>query len=93
MKVSSGGITIGDKLCDVELTNIVNKKTTKTYAEDKDKGKAKDNTLESYFAVCFIVGVDRSRYWKYVEDLENNFLIGRYEYQSTINEAYKIIST
>jgi len=38
------------------------------------------------------MGEDKARYWKYLEDLENDFLNGRNDYPTTLNHAYKILS-
>ena len=38
------------------------------------------------------MGADKSRYWKYLEDLENDFLKGRNDYPETLNDAYRVLS-
>ena len=40
---------------------------------------------ELYLAVSFLLGADRARYGKLIEDLENNFLQGQHLFPKTIN--------
>ena len=38
------------------------------------------------------MGADKSRYWKYWEDLENDFLKGRNDYPDTLKDVYRVLS-
>ena len=47
---------------------------------------------ELYLAVSFLLGADRARYGKLIEDLENNFLQGQHLFPKTINDAYTLLA-
>ena len=49
--------------------------------------KAKDR----YYAVAFILGADRTRYGKMIEDLENAMVQGDDRYPKTLNDAYNLL--
>ena len=88
---ASGGIAAGNKLYDIEIDKIVPAGNTGNYTIAQ-KRTAKATARENYLAVCFIMGSDKSRYWKYLEDLENDFLKGRDDYPITLNDAYRVLS-
>ena len=46
---------------------------------------------EKYFAVALILGSDRNRYGKMIEDLENDYIQGNDRYPKTINAAYRLL--
>ena len=46
---------------------------------------------EQYFASAFIMGADRSRFGKLIEDLENSHLLGDDIYPKTMNDAYNLL--
>ena len=50
--------------------------------------KAKDR----YLAMCFILGADRTRYGRLIENMENSFLQGQDTYPKTVNNAYNLIA-
>ena len=91
VKEASGGIIIGDKLFNADLNNIM-KNTGRSSPNMPTKMKVTDRELKSYLTVCFTLGAEKLRYWKYIEDLEYNFLIGGDEYPTTTNGVYKVIS-
>jgi hypothetical protein len=43
-------------------------------------------------AMAFLLGCDRSRYGRLIEDLENDFLQGRNHYPGTVAEAYNLLT-
>jgi Zinc knuckle len=45
-----------------------------------------------YLAVAFMLGADRTRYGKLIEDLENSYLQGQSNYPKTVTEAYNVLS-
>ena len=47
---------------------------------------------EQYLATAFLMGADRNRFGKLIEDLENAHLLGDDTYPKTINEAYNLLS-
>ena len=55
-----------------------------TNAEKKD-------AQDRYLAVAFLLGSDRSRYGKLIENLENEFLQGRNNYPKTVTSAYNLL--
>ena len=46
---------------------------------------------QRYLALAFLMGADRTRYGKLLEDLENSYLQGRDDYPKTLNEAYTLL--
>ena len=49
-------------------------------------------TKDNYLAIVFILGADRNRCGKLVEDLENAFLQGRNDYPDTLSGAFNLLS-
>ena len=47
---------------------------------------------ERYLAVAFILSADRSRYGRYIEDLENNYLQGVNKYPKTVTAAFNLLT-
>ena len=90
MDEASGGIAVGEKLYDVELNELPAGNNEKHTIAQKRLAKASER--ENYLVICFIVGADKARYWKYLEDLENDFLKGRNDYPTTLNDAYIVLS-
>ena len=45
---------------------------------------------DCYLAVAYILGLDRRRYGKYLEDLHNNFIQGKKKYPKLLIVAYNI---
>jgi hypothetical protein len=43
-------------------------------------------------AMAFLLGCDRSRYGRLIDDLENDFLQGRNHYPGTVAEAYNLLT-
>ena len=54
---------------------------------DEDKQKARD----MYLATAFILGCDRTRYGKLVENMENDYLQGRGAYPKTMATAFNLL--
>jgi hypothetical protein len=52
-----------------------------------DKSEAQDR----YLAVAFILGSDRTRYGKLIENLENDFLQGRNSYPKNLTASYNLL--
>jgi hypothetical protein len=46
---------------------------------------------ERYFAVAFLLGSDRVRFGKLIEDLENSHLQGQNNYPKTVQDAYTLL--
>ena len=47
---------------------------------------------EKYLAMSFMLGADRTRYGRLIENMENAFLQGQDTYPKTINNAYNLIA-
>ncbi|KAI2493199.1 hypothetical protein MHU86_21348 [Fragilaria crotonensis] len=54
--------------------------------------EVKDKTTARSTAMAFLLGSDRSRYGRLIEDLENDFLQGRNHYPGTVLEAFNLIA-
>jgi Reverse transcriptase (RNA-dependent DNA polymerase) len=52
---------------------------------------ARSTAKESYLACAFLLGSDRSRYGKLIEDLESSYLHGENKYPSQIIEAHALL--
>jgi hypothetical protein len=52
---------------------------------------AEDAAMERVHACAFLLGSDRIRYGKLLEDLENDYTQGRDNYPSTLQHAYSLI--
>jgi hypothetical protein len=46
---------------------------------------------ERYLAVAFVLGSDRVRYGRLIEDLENSFIQGNDKYPTEVTEAYNLL--
>ena len=46
---------------------------------------------QRYLATAFLLGADRNRYGKLIEDLENDFIQGEDKYPKTIEAAYRLL--
>ncbi len=49
---------------------------------------ARKMTQDAYLGVAFILGADRNRYGKLIEDLENDYTQGQDNYSQLLNAAY-----
>ena len=47
---------------------------------------------EKYLATAFLLGADRARYGRYIEDLENDFLQGQDNYPKTVSSSYNVLA-
>lgn len=52
---------------------------------------AEDAAKERVLACAFLLGSDRVRYGKLLEDLENDYTLGRDSYPSTLQQAYTLL--
>jgi hypothetical protein len=66
--------------------------TTATAATD-ELTAAKEGAIEEYLAMVFLLGADRNRYGKLVEDLENAFTQGNDNYPRSVTGAYAMLMT
>jgi hypothetical protein len=63
---------------------------TKMSADEVEENKK--DAQGRYLAVAFLLGADRNRYGKMVEDLENDFLQGQNNYPRTLTAAYHLLT-
>ena len=68
LEQATSGHTTGTKLVNAKLENILTI-TAKNPATDNQITDANEKALEIYLAIIYIMGADRSRFGKYVEDL------------------------
>jgi hypothetical protein len=65
---------------------------TATAATD-ELAAAKEGAIEEYPTMVFLLGADRNRYGKLVEDLENAFTQGNDNYPRSVTGAYAMLTT
>ena len=54
--------------------------------------ETKKTAQEQYLAVAFLLGADRSKFGRLLENLENDFLQGQNNYPKTITGAYNLLT-
>ena len=64
---------------------------TEASANAVELASALNTGRDLYLATAFILGADRRRYGKYLEDLQNGFLQGDDRYPKTLVSAYNIL--
>jgi hypothetical protein len=63
-----------------------------TTASDEQLADATSAEKQQYLVITYLVGSDRTRYGKLLEDLENSYLLqGREEYPTTLTGAYNLL--
>jgi hypothetical protein len=60
--------------------------------DDDKEEDVKREGKERYLAVAFLLGSDRSRFGRLLENLENNFLQGQNNYPATVTAAYSLLT-
>jgi hypothetical protein len=58
----------------------------------EEEAAVEAETLARSTAVAFLLGCDRARYGKRIEDVENDFLQGRNNYPMTVAAAYNVVT-
>jgi hypothetical protein len=86
-----GSIGTDTGLVDEVLTTAQPTALTRTSATEDELRLAEQYTKERYLACAFLMGSDRHRYGKLVEDLENDFTQGRDNYPKTLVDAYNLL--
>jgi hypothetical protein len=64
---------------------------TRETASNEQLRLAEQYTKEKYLACAFLMGSDRHRYGKLIEDLENDYTQGRDNYPKTVVDAYNLL--
>lgn len=59
---------------------------------DDQRKELTEKATERSTAVAFMLGCDRTRYGRLIEDLENDYLQGENKYPKTISEAYNLLT-
>ena len=85
-----GDIGTDEGLIDRRLTNS-NPPLTRMTATDAQLEAAERYCKEAYLACAFLLGSDRNRYGKLLEDLENDFTQGSDRYPKTVVDAYNLL--
>lgn len=62
-----------------------------TTLDPTQKLALKKKAKERYLATAFILGADRSRYGRLIEEMENSFIKGKDEYPTTLTDAYNLL--
>ena len=76
----------------VENAIIAERGITREDLTDADLAEITAETTSRSIAMAFLLGCDRSRYGRLIEDLENNFLQGRNHYPTTVAAAYNLLT-
>jgi hypothetical protein len=82
----SGGSIHEEALVEEALGNVTASAATPEQLKDAMK-KAR----EEFMACAFLLGADRNRYGKLVEDLENSYIQKHDIYPKTLNDAYNLL--
>ena len=85
---NGGDIGIDSKAVTKELTDMGVTLTHATAAQDL---KARQLAYEKYLAVAFLLGSDRRRYGKLIDELQNDFTKNSNTYPKTVTEAYNLL--
>jgi Zinc knuckle len=86
----SGGSITGHT--GIEDSIIKERKTTRENISAADLADVVADAEARSKAIAFLLGCDRARYGKLIEDLENDFLQGRNNYPKTVVAAYNLIT-
>ena len=87
----SGGSIAGHK--GVEDLVLAEMNVERANMTDEEEKQMKEKATGRSTAMAFLLGCDRSRYGRLIEDLENDFLHGRdRHYPNTIGEAYDLLT-
>jgi hypothetical protein len=89
---TSGGSVAGHKGVEDELIAGLPGEVTRATITPEQLKKVQEDTVTRSTAIAFLLGCDRSRYGKLVEDLENDFLQGRNNYPTTVVAAYNLLT-
>jgi hypothetical protein len=63
----------------------------RSIASDKMMVDAEKQAKEMYLACAFILGADKTRYGRLIEDLENSYTQGDDKFPKTMTEAYNLL--
>lgn len=89
---TSGGSVAGHPGIEDEIIKeLPGNPTRDTLSPEQRKNVTEETTARST-AMRFLLGCDRSRYGKLIEDLENDFLQGRNNYPKTVVAAYNLLT-
>jgi hypothetical protein len=83
-----GGSVVDVQMIEEELLGGV----TLTTADRAQIGVAKLRAKEKYLACAFLLGADRTKYGRLIEDLENAYLQGEYKYPTKLDDAHGLLA-
>ena len=89
---TSGGSIAGHKGVEDTLISKLPGEVTRETITDIQLKKVLEESTERSTAIAFLLGCDRSRYGKLIEDLENDFLQGRDNYPTTVVAVYNLLT-
>ena len=89
---TSGGSVAGHKGVEDEIIASLAGGVTRETITPEQLQKVRDDAIVRSTAMAFLLGCDRSRYGKLIEDLENDFLQGRNTYPTTVVAAYNLLT-
>lgn len=76
----------------IEDLVMAERKTTRETISDEELAEVKAEVFARSTAIAFLVGCDRARYGKLLDDLENDFLQGDNRYPPTVVAAYNLVT-
>jgi hypothetical protein len=59
---------------------------------EAEKEEVEKEAQGRYLAVAFVLGADRLRYGRLIENLENDYLQGQNNYPTTVTAAYNLLT-
>ena len=90
---TSGGSIAGHSgVEDAIIADMPGEVLTRETLTDVQLKKVQEDTVARSTAIAFLLGCDRSRYGKLIEDLENDCLQGRNNYPTTVVAAYNLLT-
>ena len=76
----------------IEDLVIAERKTTRETISEEELAEIKAEVFARSTAIAFLLGCDRARYGKLLDDLENDFLQGNNHYPATVVAAYNLVT-
>eukprot|EP00957_Ditylum_brightwellii_P021589 1627413-Ditylum_brightwellii.AAC.1 len=86
VKEHGGNIAVHDSLVTIDAPEAEGE------VSEEEKAEWEKKSEEKFLACCFIKKICRVRYERLIEDLHNNYLLGRCSYPLTVASAYDLIN-
>ena len=81
------------RVVDLALAGIPPPPHKIAYTNQKDMAEAQAVAREAFPECALLLGADKRRYWKLVEDLDNSYTQSQERYPKTMAGLYKILKT